>query len=146
MGSLIPYSKRVEQNLFFLSSFFLLLFFFIIISLLLSISGAKKSHRFHFRMLKTALMCLFLMGLSQGNVLKQSDPGDQIAKMEFDAFDQDHDGIITTKDMRPYMRAIGRNPTDEDIQRMIDRVDADGNGSIEYPEYFSHYYGSQQAR
>merc|ERR1712212_596968 len=54
MGSLIRYSKRVERNLF---------------------SVTKKTHRFHFRMLKTAVMCLILMrmGSAQGNGLEQSD-------------------------------------------------------------------------
>merc|ERR1712212_792954 len=54
MGSLIRYSKRVERNLF---------------------SVTKKTHRFHFRMLKTAVMCLILMqmGSAQGNGLQQSD-------------------------------------------------------------------------
>merc|ERR1712212_988829 len=80
MGSiLIRYSKRVAS---FFSPF--LFYFFIFMSLLLSILVIKKCHRIHFKMLKTAIMCFFLMRLAQGNVLQQSDdvyPGDNYADL-----------------------------------------------------------------
>ena len=35
------------------------------------------------------------------------------------------------------MRALGQNPTEEEVKEMIDEVDADGSGSIDFPEFLS---------
>ena len=44
----------------------------------------------------------------------------------FAIFDRDHDGSITLKELATTMRALGQNPTEGELQDMIDEVDADG--------------------
>merc|ERR1719382_330191 len=56
-------------------------------------------------------------------------------KEAFPLFDKDGDGTITTKELRTAMRSLGQNPTSAELQDMINQVDADGNGTIDFPEF-----------
>ena len=47
-------------------------------------------------------------------------------KEAFSLFDKNGDGTITVKELGIVMRAIGQNPTDAELQDMINEVDADG--------------------
>lgn len=49
--------------------------------------------------------------------------------------DRDNEGAITSKELAVVIRALGRQPTDNEVQSMINEVDSDGNGSIEAFEF-----------
>uniref|UniRef100_K1PYA6 Sulfhydryl light chain n=1 Tax=Magallana gigas TaxID=29159 RepID=K1PYA6_MAGGI len=51
----------------------------------------------------------------------------------FSLFDKDGDGTITTKELGTVMRSLGQNPTETELQDMINEVDADGKSSL--PSY-----------
>ncbi|KAF2675383.1 calmodulin [Microthyrium microscopicum] len=55
-------------------------------------------------------------------------------KEAFSLFDKDGDGQITTKELGTVMRSLGQNPSESELQDMINEVDADNNGTIDFPE------------
>ena len=47
-------------------------------------------------------------------------------KEAFKLFDKDGDGTITGKELGAVMRGLGQNPTESEINAMINEVDTDG--------------------
>jgi calmodulin len=62
---------------------------------------------------------------------------DKIAEFKeaFEIFDKDRDGFITTKELGEIMKNLGQTPTDAELQDMINEVDIDGNGNIDFKEF-----------
>ena len=58
-------------------------------------------------------------------------------KDAFCLFDRDSNGYITTRELGSVMRSLGFNPTDNELQIMINSVDYDG-------EYFLGERGSEE--
>ena len=48
----------------------------------------------------------------------------------FNLFDKKRTGSIPIADMGTVLRSLGQNPTEAELQDMINEVDADGNGMI----------------
>ena len=53
-------------------------------------------------------------------------------KEAFVLFDKDGDGTVSAKELEVVMRAIGLNPTEEEIQRMMDEIVPENDGEIEF--------------
>ena len=39
------------------------------------------------------------------------------------------------QELSTVMRSLGQNPTDAEVQDMINEVDMDGSGAVEFPEF-----------
>lgn len=62
---------------------------------------------------------------------------DQVAEFKeaFMLFDKDEDGAITMAELGVVMRSLGQRPTETELRDMVNGVDQDGNGSIEFNEF-----------
>ncbi|XP_052273702.1 calmodulin-like isoform X1 [Dreissena polymorpha] len=58
-------------------------------------------------------------------------------KEAFSLFDKNGDGTISSKELGIVMRSLGQNPTEAELQDMVNEVDADGNGTIDFPEFLT---------
>ncbi len=56
-------------------------------------------------------------------------------KEVFSLFDKDGDGTIDTNELGTVMRALGQNPTSQEIDQMIEEVDVNGDGDIDFDEF-----------
>ncbi|KAK6925802.1 EF-hand domain [Dillenia turbinata] len=62
---------------------------------------------------------------------------DQIAEFReaFSLLDKDGDDCITTKELGTVMRSLGQNPTEAELLDMINKVDTNKTGTIEFKEF-----------
>ena len=58
----------------------------------------------------------------------------------FQLFDKDSDGKITTVELGDILRKLGYTPTDEDLMPMIQQVDTNGNGDVDFKEFLECIY------
>jgi len=58
-------------------------------------------------------------------------------KEGFSLFDSDGDGLISTKDIGKVMRALGQNLTEDDLSKLVKRVEAKGGSQIDFPKFLS---------
>ncbi|CEP11988.1 hypothetical protein [Parasitella parasitica] len=55
----------------------------------------------------------------------------------FQLFDKDGNGSISAPELGVVLRTFGMNPSEAELQDMVDDVDADGNGNIDFDEFLS---------
>merc|ERR1711973_416022 len=58
-------------------------------------------------------------------------------KEAFDEFDKDHSGTISPEELLGVLRAMGQNPTEDELLNLVLEVDIDGNGTIEFEEFLT---------
>ena len=56
-------------------------------------------------------------------------------KTAFNMFDIDGDGSITAKELLTILRSQGLNPTPEEAVQMVENIDKNNNGEIEFDEF-----------
>ncbi|XP_068119360.1 troponin C, skeletal muscle isoform X2 [Hyperolius riggenbachi] len=56
-------------------------------------------------------------------------------KAAFDMFDTDGGGDISTKELGTVMRMLGQTPDKEELDAIIEEVDEDGSGTIDFEEF-----------
>lgn len=56
-------------------------------------------------------------------------------KKAFKIFDKDKDGYITIKELGEIMKSLGQIPSETELEDMINEVDVDGNGNIDFREF-----------
>merc|ERR1712010_185819 len=76
-----------------------------------------------------------MSGSAEADQLTEEQMGE--FKEAFSLFDKDGDGTITTKELGTVMRSLGQNPTEAELQDMINEVDADGSDTIDFPEFLN---------
>ena len=64
---------------------------------------------------------------------------EQIAdfKEAFSLFDKDGDGIIKISELPLLIRSLNQNPTNAEINEMINEIDTEGTGQLDFPEFIS---------
>ncbi|XP_010027196.2 calmodulin-like protein 8 [Eucalyptus grandis] len=70
--------------------------------------------------------------------------GDVLTKQQIDEFqeafcllDKDGDGCITMKELATAIKSLDQNPTEEELQSMINEVNSDGCGTIKFEEFLN---------
>jgi len=63
----------------------------------------------------------------------------QVAEFQdaFSIVDTDHDGFVASSQLGQVLKSIGENPTDAEVQDMINEIDFDGSGTFEFPEFLN---------
>ena len=59
----------------------------------------------------------------------------QEIKEAFDLFDTDGSGSIDAKELKVAMRALGFEPSKDEVKRMMAEADREGTGKIEYKDF-----------
>src|ERR1700675_3014366 len=59
------------------------------------------------------------------------------ARHAFDLFDQNNDGAITAQELTLVLEALGEDANEAAVRDLINKVDIDGNGNIDFSELLS---------
>ncbi|EFJ14591.1 hypothetical protein SELMODRAFT_120223 [Selaginella moellendorffii] len=75
--------------------------------------------------------------MQEGVISSEKEERNKEFKEAFSLFDKDGDGCITTSELAVVMRSLGQNPSEAELREMIDEVDVDGNGTIDFQEFLN---------
>ena len=62
----------------------------------------------------------------------------------FCLFDKDREGTITTNELGPALRTLGHNPSEAVLQDIINEVGADGDETIDFPNFLTIIAGQMR--
>lgn len=66
--------------------------------------------------------------------LRKQDQTEKI-QQAFDTFDQDHTGFIDKTELRMALEEMGHKPTDEELYKMLHRVNKEGKNIITFEDF-----------
>merc|ERR1712085_62947 len=66
-----------------------------------------------------------------------SDDPDKELRDAFAVFDDDNSGSISREELKKLMKNLGQSLSDGELDAMMDEVDTDGNGEIDFNEFKS---------
>ncbi len=69
---------------------------------------------------------LFMMASKSKNIDTEEE-----LRAAFNVFDVDHNGVISTAELRVVMASVGEKLTDAEVEEVMKEVDQDGNGTID---------------
>ena len=84
---------------------------------------------------KSAKQIDFIITAGDKYSVKITDEQLESFKETFMMFDKDGDGTVSTKELGAVMRSLGNNPTQEELEELIDDADRDGSGSVDFREF-----------
>merc|ERR1711934_807362 len=64
----------------------------------------------------------------------------------FSLFDADASGMIDIRELKAAMRALGFEVKNEELKKMVQDIDGDGNGTIEFGEFLQMMTGKMDSR
>lgn len=64
-----------------------------------------------------------------------SDDERSMFQDEFNMYDKDNDGYITVKELGTVLRSLGEDPTEEELKKMVEEIDANKTKKIEFNEF-----------
>nr|ACO11495.1 Calmodulin [Caligus rogercresseyi] len=73
---------------------------------------------------------------SMAKRLARNNLEDEITEA-FKVFDKDGNGLISSKELKVVMSNIGEILKDDEVEALIKEADVDGDGSINYAEFFT---------
>ena len=74
---------------------------------------------------------------TENDILKVSDSEIIKWKEAFNLFDKDGSGAVSIYELECIMRSIGMNPTKAKLQEMVEEVDLDGSGEVDFEEFLT---------
>mmetsp|Transcript_12702 Transcript_12702/g.21549 ORF Transcript_12702/g.21549 Transcript_12702/m.21549 type:complete len:102 (-) Transcript_12702:214-519(-) len=77
--------------------------------------------------------CCYSNTTTMSHGLSQDEIDD--LKEAFNMFDVDGGGSISKEELKGVMKKLGSDPTDDEIQAMINSVDDNGDGEIDFDEF-----------
>merc|ERR1711879_480217 len=80
---------------------------------------------------------IILSNIESVEIMTEQLTKDQLAsyKEAFALFDKDGNGVITASELGAIMRSLGQQPTESEVQDILNEVDADSSGSISFDEF-----------
>lgn len=81
----------------------------------------------------TLTSLFFVMAADTKNVPSEEKTASY--KETFDLFDKDQNGTISTSELGSIMRAVGHNPTEQDLEDILKEIDKDNSGAVEFDEF-----------
>lgn len=76
--------------------------------------------------------------MSRGQGLEKSEE-EQILEEAFNLCDHDKNGTICSSEIGLCLRALSLNPTDKEIKEIVDEIDKNKSGRIEFCEFRDYY-------